>query len=58
MSEKSVTEKWEEHDVGGWITLNWISRQTGCGGSGEGPVEGACEHGNGPSLLHKTLESS
>jgi hypothetical protein len=35
--------KMDLREIGrGWYDLNWF-------GSGEGPVEGSCEHGNEPS---------
>jgi hypothetical protein len=41
-------------DVSGWTILKWILDSMRCYGpdrcgSGKGPVEGSCEHGNKPS---------
>jgi hypothetical protein len=44
-------DHWEDQDVGGWTILKWILDRMGWYGldrsvSGQGPVEGSCEHGN------------
>jgi hypothetical protein len=50
------TRRWVDNikmDLGeiGWDSMDWIDRT----GSGQGPVEGSCEHGDEPSGSLKLL---